>query len=369
MTAHLGGRLRPDHYQGAAVIRPTGKADQVVVPFTLDVRAGPELPVLVLLGSVFAGWLIGRIFGLAPKRDFSTSAELLRVRINGLPTSERALLTPLFDDTWALRGEDLPLAQTQADSLSAAVRALRRAREIQDPVFNDPGNLPFAPWLQRIGGATAALHTAIRAYAPAFDDRVAAITAQVEALGAARAAEAEVAELTARAEAAKGQLAYAEFAKAARIVRTAIEAVPPDPSEPAPALEPLLAVMRRAFAALEQAHGPLPLPEAVPGTVAPSGVGDTVVAAVGALGWPVGGAAMEAGAAFDAVTSLARVALPFASWLVAVVLLAVGFKLTYLDESTFGATAGDWLALVIWGLAAWGARQTLTGLGPPASKE
>jgi predicted cobalt transporter CbtA len=55
---------------------------------------------------------------------------------------------------------------------------------------------------------------------------------------------------------------------------------------------------------------------------------------------------------------------------VMLVLLAIGFKLTYLDNATFGASCTDWLGLVFWGLAAYGTRQTLTGLGPspaPAS--
>jgi hypothetical protein len=44
-------------------------------------------------------------------------------------------------------------------------------------------------------------------------------------------------------------------------------------------------------------------------------------------------------------------------------LLLIGFKTTYLDNVTFGASLSDWAALAIWGLAAYGARKTLTGLG------
>jgi hypothetical protein len=55
---------------------------------------------------------------------------------------------------------------------------------------------------------------------------------------------------------------------------------------------------------------------------------------------------------------------PVASAIVALVVLLIGFKTTYLDNATFGASPSDWVAMGIWGLAAYGARRTLTGLGP-----
>jgi len=371
VTVRAHGKLPPDHYSGAVLLDPSNAADQVVIPFSLDVRSGPEFALLALLCSVFAGWLINTVFGLAPKRDFSTSAEALRKRINALPATEKGLLTPLFDDTWALRGQDLDTARKRLDSLEAAVRALRRTRELQDNALSDPSSLRFVAWLQRVGGATAALIDAVRAYAPSFDSEVATVQAAIEGLRDAAAAEEALAALEARAITAAGQMSeYQAFAKAVKAVRTAIDGVPADPSQSVPPLKPLMDQVYHRFELLEQAAGaPLQGVAVTPGTPTPTGVGATIVATAGALGWPIASlAAVENGSAFDTITDIAKLALPLASMVVAVVILTIGFKVAYLDNATFGASVGDWLALIAWGLAAWGTRQTLTGLGPPATK-
>ena len=48
------GKIRPDHYQGQYRVQLVG-SDPIVVPFTLDVRDGPLLPVIILLAGIAVG--------------------------------------------------------------------------------------------------------------------------------------------------------------------------------------------------------------------------------------------------------------------------------------------------------------------------
>jgi hypothetical protein len=371
VTVAVGGKLHPDHYRGAVLVDPSGAADEVVIPVSLNVRTGPEIALLFLLGSVLAGLGMGKAFGLAPKREFTMQAETLRRRIIALPTTERAILTPLFENTWKLRGDHLDTADKQLAALEAAVPALRRTRELQDSALANPARLTFVPWLQRVAGATSGVVEAVRGYDAPFDKVVAAVETAVDGLTEAAEASAEVDAFKARADAVTGRPAEMDaFHQAADAFRSAVNGVSPDPSQKAPQLRPLLDAVGAAFKALEQAAGaPLPPPPAVAGAPIPSGLGEPLAVAETALGWPTDAIVKrDSGWRFDVLSHVARLALPFASLAAAIVLLAVGFKVTYLDNPTFGATTADYLALIIWGLAAWGARQTLTGLGPPAPK-
>ncbi|MDW5593758.1 hypothetical protein VSS74_05400 [Conexibacter stalactiti] len=362
VTIAVGDRLAPDHYDGALLLTPSSSADQVVIPFSLDVRYGPLLPLLLLVFGLFFGWLIERIFKLAPKREFSTAAERLRQRINALPASEKALLTPLFDATRELRGQDLATATRQLDSLEAAVRALRQSRDLQDAALSDPFRMTLVAWVQRLEGTVGALGDAIRSYAAGFDREVAAVQRAAEELMQAHAAGLQLTDLSSRAEqAAQKDAAYDAFTQTVEAARRAIADVSPDPGDAAPALPPLLAEVRRRYDLLQPAQA-----AAAPGTPLPAGVGGVLGTASAAL--PATVLLTSPGATFDTLADIAKTAIPIASGIVVLVVLAIGFKLTYLDDATFGASISDWSALFVWGLAAWGTRQALTGLGPPAAK-
>ena len=80
--------------------------------------------------------------------------------------------------------------------------------------------------------------------------------------------------------------------------------------------------------------------------------------------------ALGAAATLGSAKTSADVTATLTSWLgtiasIAVMLfvLVAGFTTTYLGNATFGAAASDWVTLFLWGLAAYGGRKTITGLG------
>src|SRR5262249_17571401 len=144
--------------------------------------------------------------------------------------------------------------------------------------------------------------------------------------------------------AASHRVEYRQFTNAVKETRAALAGVPAQPSEPAPDLEPLLKKVSAAFKALETVHGsPLEAPPAT-GDARAAGLGGVEGLALSLLGWPVPSEATETketeavtARAFDVGAWFGTKLGSLAAAAAAVVLLAVGFKLTYLDNPTFGA--------------------------------
>jgi len=370
ISVELINALPPDHYTGALLMDVSTGADQVVQPVDIQVRAGPFWPLMLLIGAVVAGGLITWLLSMRPKVQFRNSADRLRARIDNLPESERSILLPLWNETWRLRTSAFATAQTQLAALEAGADALRECRNVQDDAMRLPGALSLTPWLQRIGTATEKVVDAVRSYQAVYGKELARVTGSIDEFKDARQAKATTDALERRARPAHASgPPYAAFRNAVEAVRKALEGASPDPAQPAPDLGPLLRSLRNAFEKLEEAHGQA-LPDALPGAPVAAGVGAGVGVVTTILGWPAPVAvagARDRPTRFDFTTGVAALIGPLASVAVAVVLLAVGFKTTYVDNATFGATLADWLTLVFWGLAAWGARQALTGLGKPAA--
>jgi hypothetical protein len=366
----VSGLAHPDHYAGTLTVQPSGSADPIAVPVTVDVREGPELALMALVVAVVAGWGLSRLLGIRPKVAFRSSALGLRDRIADMPASERAVLTPLWEDTWRLRTSGDGTARAHIDSLSKGTDALRRARDLQDTALREHDALYLVPWVQRMGNATNDVIEAVRSYAESFDAALATVQSTTEQLGAAEQARRTVEDLEARAEPASGVGApYDEFQAAAKAVTDALAGVSPEPSLDPPGLDPLLAVLRERFATLETAHGGLRAPQAAQG-LGPAGIGAVAAQGITALGWPVAGTARDGrGVRLGIETGLAQLLLTVAGLAALIVLLAVGFKTTYLDNPTFGAALIDYLKLAFWGVAAYGSQTALTGLGaaPAAS--
>jgi hypothetical protein len=318
---------------------------------------------------VILGVVIRRLLDLRGATRFHEEAQDLKKRIEVLPAVERTILEPLWDQMWAGRDSDLTTAQTRLKALVAGAAALQETRDAQDEALRSPQAMTLTAWVQRIGSATSQLIKAVESFAPSYDEKVGAVTAAQREFASAAAAKAELDELTVRALPAFGAGAsYADFQNAAKQLESAIANVSPDASQAVPDLEPLLEKVRQTFAVLEGAHGS-PLERSSAAAVAADRRG-VVAGLVSALGWPAAGAAVSGGLSdFDIRAVTGKWFGDLAAIGVMLVLLAIGFKVTYLDNATFGANLTDWLALGVWGLAAYGARQTLTGLGPTPSKE
>lgn len=367
----LGELDGPSEYTGALLFGLSNGADPISIPVTLKIREGPLWPLIALIGAVILGAVIRWLLDLRGATRFHEEAQDLKKRIEALPAVERTILEPLWNQMWAGRDSDLTTAQTRLKALVAGADALQETRDAQDEALRSPQAMKLTAWVQRIGSATSQLVMAVGSFAPSYDEKVGAVTAAEREFAAAAAAKAELDELTARALPASGAgTPYTDFQNAAGQLEDAIAGVSPDASQAAPDLEPLLEKMRQTFAVLESAHGS-PLEGISAGAVA-AGRRGVVASLVSALGWP----AAAAGAAVSGSLSGFDIRAVIGKWFgdlaaigVMLVLLVIGFKVTYLDNATFGANLTDWLALGVWGLAAYGARQTLTGLGPTPSKE
>lgn len=370
VTMATGGALPADHWTGSLLIDPSSGADEVAIPIAIDVREGPDGPLAALVLSVLLGYLISRVFGALPKARFRRKARQLRGAILLKPAVERAVLLPAWERAWELRGDDVAKAQERLDGLVAGANALTTARDVQDEALRSKDALSLVAWVQRVGTALAHVVDAVREGngADEFPALVGSVESAAAQLRAAEEARRTHDDLVARARAGSpAREPYQAFKAAAAAVDAALTGVSTDPGDDPPDLQPLLAAQQNAFDALEAAHSKKLELTATPTPKAAS-VGAAAQTVVTAMGWPAPGedATAVAGARFDVAAALAGALAPLASLVLAIVLLAVGFKVTYLDNASFGATLGDWLALVFWGMAAWGTRQTLTGLGPPA---
>ena len=357
----------PGEYTGALLFALTNTGESASVPVTLKVREGPLCPLLLLILAVFIGFCIRLALDQLPVSKFRDEATKLRTQIAALPAGERKILEPLWVQLWEERKDRLNTAEEHLKALQAGAEALKQARDAGDKAMRSPQAVKVAPWAQRIGSATSRLTMAIRSFEPPFEDNVALITKTQEEFEQAAAAKVELDDLKARASIAlNAGPAYTEFKEAADVLQNALEKVSPDASQEAPNLEPLLNRLKEAFDELEKAHGARLELASAGGQAA--GLAEVAPAVRAVLGWPQGPetVGMPEGkfSTFDLRAALGGYLSGAASIGVMLVLLAIGFKLTYLDNATFGTNLTDWLALVFWGLAAYGARQTLTGLGP-----
>ncbi len=368
-TITLGGLADPGEYNGALLFATTAsKGEQVSVPVTVKVREEPLWPIVWLIGFVALGAAIGYLLNQRSATKFRRKATDLRAKIEALPESDRSILMPLWNQMWAGRDDDLAKAEKRLAALTGGAEALRLCRDAKDEAQRSPMAIKLTRWVQRIGNATDRVVLAVQSFAEAYDDKVAQVTQAKEDFSSAVEAKEEVDSLSARAKAAAtaGE-PYRTFQAAAESLQKAIDEVSPDASQSAPDLEPLRTNLKSAFVALEAAHGePLDVPAGVMATADAEDGG----AFATALGWPVPTAATDATLGgltmFDVRAFLGAAIGPLAALGVMLILLAVGFKVTYLDNATFGANPTDWLTLAFWGLAAYGARSTLTGLSPAA---
>jgi hypothetical protein len=369
VTVNLDGKLRADHYTGALVAEISTGSDSIDVPVDVSVRNGPLWPIVWLLGAVLLGFIVTTLFDQRPKVSFQDDADDFLGKCATLPKAEQAVLLRAWQQVRQERDTNLTTAQTHLTALIAGIGALRHCRNVQDEALRTPGFDGVLPWVQRIGLAVNKVTVAVEGFATPYEPLLGQVDHAMDDFKGALDVKQKVELLERRATPAQntGQ-PYTDFLAAAKAVQDALKGVPPDPSQPAPDLTALLAAAEHAFQELEDAHGgPLPEPAGKPVAagvvIGPGGL-------TSLLGWPL--AAAEAGAApartgFDSLVTIARWLWPVATMVVALALLLIGFKTTYLDNATFGASLSDWAALVIWGLAAYGARKTLTGLGASAT--
>jgi hypothetical protein len=368
-TVDLGGLSEPGEYVGALLFATADNPEQVSIATVVKVRAGPLGPILLLILTVALGALTGYLLDLRPAARFRRDAIDLGAKIKALPESERSVLMPLWEQMWDGRGEDAAKAGKRLAALTAGAEALRLCRDVQDEALRSTMAFTLTAWVQRIGNATHRLVAAVQAFADDYDEKVALVRQAKSELDDAVETKEEIDSLSTRARAASASGApYLAFREAASAVEKALGGASPDATQPVPDLDPLRGRARRAFDALEKAHGK-PLEEVPSGFRAVGGgISEPVLAAV--LGWssPAGPAAgTDQRTMFDVRAFLGGSLGTVAALGVMLILLAVGFKVTYLDNPTFGVSLTDWLTLAFWGFAAYGARKTLTGLGPTAT--
>jgi len=381
LTVDLGDHLNADHYSGAVVAGLSSGTNQLVLPVDLQVRDDPLWPTILLLISVGAGALITLLFNQRPKAQFRSSAEKLGNQINALPESERDVLVPLWNRMWDERASDFMKAQSHLTALTAGMDALRRCRDIQDRL-PDPTRLgELTNWYERVRIAILEVTRAVESFAVSYDDQLGLVTQATQELAEAVNAEADVENLEQRARGSYPTTPdYDHFVKTASDVHRELASVSSDPTEAAPDLERILKLAHQAFDKIERETGVVA--EAVEAWAVAPAVGPFGVRARAGLARPRGSPPVHwdvllsgGGNAqffpenwrFDVAARAAGLLWPAAGTVVGVLLLAIGFKTTYLDNAIFGSSWSDWLALVIWGLAAYGARQTLTGFGASAA--
>ena len=341
------------------------------VPVDVQVRDGPFWPLIVLLAAVALGAILSWIFDkLMPKANFDKAAAAFLQKVKNLPASERTVLLDRWPQVLSEQNTDLATARNHLTALSLGIDALQQCRDAQDEALRTVGFATLVGWVQRIGSATSGVISAIEGFQAPYDTQIAVVKQSKREFDNAVKVQETIQSLELRARAAQGAgYSYQNFSAAARQVRDALKGVSPDPQQQAPDLAPLIKAAQESFASLEKAHGsPLPEPR---GRAVAAGVGAAGVLA-SLLGWPAVAISVNvqqaSGHGSIAVTA-ARWLGPVASVVAAVTLLAIGFKTAYLDNATFGTTVSDWLGLVIWGLAAYGSRKALTGLGATATPE
>ena len=89
--------LPPDHYSGAIYLSVAGQAANVKVPVDLNVRVGPLLPLLFLIGGI----LLGKLFKYMqekgnPQADALVSLNRIRFRLQSAHADDRALIEPML---------------------------------------------------------------------------------------------------------------------------------------------------------------------------------------------------------------------------------------------------------------------------------
>ena len=363
VTVSLGRSLRADDYTGALVAGVSSGADALDVPVEIQVRAGPVLPLLVLIVAVLLGmglaWIGGR---LLPRARFDRQATDFNTKVKALPANERIILLERWPQIRSERNDNLAIAKQHLDALMKGIDALAECRDVQDEVLRTPDFDKLMVWKRRVDGAVAKVATAIRAFQAPYDVPLAGVYQARDEFDVAHKVLDSIESLQNRAQTASrlGQ-PYEDFLAAARAVQAALNQVSPDPTQAAPDLAGPMADAQAAYRRLEQAPGgPLATPA---GQAVAAGIGlpqlvrPILVPPAGSGGW-------TAVLTSPSVTAAAAWLLgPAATAVIAITLLAIGFKTTYLDNPTFGAQASDWIGLVIWGLAAYGTRQALTGLG------
>jgi hypothetical protein len=361
VTIDLDNDLHPDHYHGALLVQVDG-ADPVAANVDVQVRAEPGLPIAVLILTVIIGLALSLVISKRPAISFAKSATKLHVKIDNLPADERRILAPLFNETMKLRGVNFATAQSQLAALSAAVGALVVAHRIHASAWRQRGARAVPNWLQRVDSADTSLVGHILAYHASYDDDVALLEQARADLNTAVATKELVDELAQRAVNAPPGPDLTAFETDLSAYRTALSGASGDVATPAPDLLPLVRNVELSFARLpvdrperrvEHVIEELGTEHAQARSAAPEGDrpdDDAVAAAI-----------------FDRGVALAAPferLVPIVVW---ILLLAIGFKTTYLDNATFGASRSDWLTLIAWGIAAWGAKQSLTGLGKASS--
>lgn len=371
ITVVLNEALPADHYTGALVFEVSSGADSVSVPVDVQIRDGPFWPLIVLLAAVALGAVLSWVFDkLLPKANFDKEAATFLQKVKSLPASERKVFLDRWPQVLSERDTDLPTARNHLTALARGIDALSQCRDAQDEAFRTTAFAGLIGWVQRIGSATKGVISAIEGFQAPYDAQIALVEQSKREFGNAREVQETIQSLERRARAARGAGdPYQQFLASAQPVHDALKGVSPDPQQQAPDLAPLIKAAQDSFASLEQAHGsPLPEPG---GRAVAAGVGAAGVLA-SLLGWPaptISVTLQQARAPSGVAVNAARWLGPVASVVVAVTVLAIGFKTAYLNNATFGATVSDWLSLIIWGLAAYGSRKALTGLGATAAPE
>jgi hypothetical protein len=359
--------LPAGHYVGSLVQFATGGTSTVIAPVDLQVRDGPLWAVFWLIVSVVAGAVVSWLFELRKKAQFKRGIRQLRARIAVLPKRDQLILEPLLDVIWADRASNFDVAAGRLTALTAGAQALQTSRDLQDSALSHAEASDLSGWVQRVTAATDAVVLAVQQYATNYDDCVGKVRhAATELDDAVKALQSIQSMERSAAGAPNRGDAYTVFIAAAQHVHTELNTVSPDPAQPAPDLEPALASAESSFKALMATN-----------TLQPQ-IGRDVEFAYGggrnalAFGLFPGTALLGPpsllgplkNAWFDFTAAVGNVGAGVASIVSMLVLLAIGFQTTYLGNATFGTKITDWLTLVFWGLAAYGARRTLTGLGP-----
>ena len=285
-----------------------------------------------MLVGMIATWLAG--LGNA-KRLYRDHARL-EAEVDVLPDKERAILAPLLTQSWELRGENPNRAASQIAALREGATALVAARDVQDGLENALVGKRWPAWMHRVRRAAAALTDAVSTYETSYDSVLVTLRNEAAACKQAIDARAHTDNLQRRAKVAQHDAKlitqYSAFAQSAKLLVDSIDGVDPDPSSPGPDVPVLTHNVDTDFTALEAEHRRVhgqPLPTA-PAPIVPSGL-----AADGAPPSPVAPPAARPTSnwVFDLKVWIGRTAGPIVPLIVAVVLLAIGMKVSYLDNA------------------------------------